>query len=62
MAVADINSDGFLEVVAADALGNVAAFNLKAEELWERHVASLVASVSSVLVWVAHDCKHWQKE
>ena len=45
VAVGDINSDGYLELVAADALGNVAAFSLKAEELWERHVASLVAQV-----------------
>ncbi|KAL0053870.1 hypothetical protein WJX82_000436 [Trebouxia sp. C0006] len=43
VAVGDINGDGFVEVVAADANGNVAAFNAKAEELWERHVASLVA-------------------
>ncbi|KAA6427087.1 MAG: defective in exine formation DEX1, partial [Trebouxia sp. A1-2] len=43
VAVGDINGDGFVEVVAADANGNVAAFNAKADELWERHVASLVA-------------------
>ncbi|DBA92804.1 TPA: hypothetical protein ACH3X1_002991 [Trebouxia sp. C0004] len=43
VAVGDINGDGFVELVAADANGNVAAFNAKAEELWERHVASLVA-------------------
>ena len=45
VAVGDINSDGFLELVAADARGNVAAFSFQAEELWERHVASLVAQV-----------------
>lgn len=45
VAVGDINGDGFLELVAADAKGNVAAFNVKGEELWERHVASLVAQV-----------------
>ena len=45
VAVGDINSDGYLELVAADARGNVAAFTWKAEELWERHVASLVSQV-----------------
>ena len=48
VAVGDINGDGFVEVVAADANGNVAAFNAKAEELWERHVASLVAQVCTL--------------
>lgn len=43
--VGDVNSDGYLELVAADARGNVAAFSWKAEELWERHVASLVSQV-----------------
>ena len=62
VAVADINSDGFLEMVAADALGNVAAFNLQAEELWERHVASLVASVRSVLVKISNHCKPLSKD
>ena len=45
VAVGDIDSDGYLELVAADARGNVAAFTWKAEELWERHVASLVSQV-----------------
>ena len=45
VAVGDINSDGALELVAADARGNVAAFTSKAEELWERHVGSLVGQV-----------------
>ncbi len=48
VAVGDINGDGFVELVAADANGNVAAFNAKAEELWERHVASLVAQVCTL--------------
>lgn len=47
VAVGDINGDGALELVAADAKGNVAAFTAQAEELWERHVASLVAQVSA---------------
>ena len=45
VAVGDINGDGYLELVAADARGNVAAFTWKAQELWERHVASLVSQV-----------------
>lgn len=43
--VIDINNDGKLEVVAADTRGNVAAFNTHGEELWARHVRSLVAQV-----------------
>ena len=50
VAVGDINSDGFLELVAADARGNVAAFSFQAEELWERHVASLVAQVCASII------------
>ena len=46
VAVADINSDGALELVAADARGNVAAFSADGSELWERHVSSLVAQVA----------------
>lgn len=45
VAVGDINGDGQLELIAADARGNIAAFTAKAEELWERHVASEVAQV-----------------
>lgn len=51
VAVGDIDSDGYLELVAADARGNVAAFTWKAEELWERHVASLVSQVRPVSRW-----------
>ena len=53
VAVGDINGDGALELVAADAKGNVAAFTAQAEELWERHVASLVAQVSAAC---CHGC------
>ena len=52
VAVGDIDSDGYLELVAADARGNVAAFTWKAEELWERHVASLVSQVSHFFIFV----------
>eukprot|EP00898_Chlorokybus_atmophyticus_P003628 jgi/Chlat1/4266/Chrsp29S04370 len=43
VAVADINDDGYLEIVACDILGNVAAFNWRGQEIWERHVGSLIA-------------------
>ena len=46
VAVGDVNGDGQLELIAADARGNVAAFTAKAEELWERHVASEVSQVT----------------
>lgn len=52
VAVGDINGDGQLELIGADARGNVAAFTAKAEELWERHVGSLVSQVSAAsLLW-----------
>lgn len=41
--VLDINNDGLLEVVAADTRGNVVALNTKGEEIWTRHVHSLIA-------------------
>ena len=41
-AVADINGDGEVEVVAADVHGNVAAFNWRGREVWERHLKSLI--------------------
>lgn len=47
VAVADINGDGALELVAADARGNVAAFSADGSELWERHVKSLIAQVAA---------------
>lgn len=42
-ACADINGDGKLEVVAADTKGNIAAFWPSGEEVWERHLGSLIA-------------------
>jgi outer membrane protein assembly factor BamB len=44
IAVADINGDGLLEVVATDARGNVAAFTGSGREVWERHVGSQISS------------------
>lgn len=46
MAAADINGDGAIELVAADARGNVAAFSADGTELWERHVKSLISQVA----------------
>lgn len=43
VSVADVNDDGELEIVAADTRGNIAAFSAKGEEVWERHLGSLVA-------------------
>ncbi|KAK1298394.1 hypothetical protein QJS10_CPB14g01718 [Acorus calamus] len=39
---ADINDDGKIEIVTADAHGNVAAWTAQGEEIWERHLKSLV--------------------
>ena len=54
VAVGDVNGDGQLELISADARGNVAAFTAKAEELWERHVASAVSQVSAQPVSTNH--------
>eukprot|EP00475_Leptophrys_vorax_P031313 TRINITY_DN47392_c0_g1_i1.p1 TRINITY_DN47392_c0_g1~~TRINITY_DN47392_c0_g1_i1.p1 ORF type:complete len:550 (-),score=28.73 TRINITY_DN47392_c0_g1_i1:140-1690(-) len=45
---ADVNHDGRLELIAADTRGNVAVFNTDGKELWERHLASLVAQGATV--------------
>lgn len=39
---ADINDDGKIELVTADAHGNVAAWTAQGKEIWETHVKSLV--------------------
>ncbi|KAF5841733.1 hypothetical protein DUNSADRAFT_11513 [Dunaliella salina] len=41
--VMDLNNDGEVEILAADTHGNVACFSRHGEELWMRHVRSLVA-------------------
>jgi hypothetical protein len=46
---ADINDDGKIELVTADAHGNVAAWTTKGVELWEVHLKSLVPQVSFTL-------------
>lgn len=42
---ADINDDGKIELVTADAHGNVAAWTPQGKEIWETHVKSLVPQV-----------------
>jgi hypothetical protein len=39
---ADINDDGKIEIVTADAHGNVAAWTADGEEIWEVHLKSLI--------------------
>ncbi|KAJ6808984.1 protein DEFECTIVE IN EXINE FORMATION 1 [Iris pallida] len=39
---ADINDDGKIEIVTADAHGNVAAWTAQGEEIWEMHLKSLI--------------------
>lgn len=46
-AAADVNGDGEMEIIAADTKGNVAAFTHRGLEVWERHLASLVAQAPS---------------
>lgn len=43
VAAADLDGDGYVELIAADTRGSVAAFKRDGTELWERHLASLVA-------------------
>lgn len=43
---ADINDDGKIELVTADAHGNVAAWTAQGKEIWETHVKSLVPQVT----------------
>eukprot|EP00899_Mesostigma_viride_P004982 jgi/Mesvir1/14485/Mv05189-RA.1 len=45
---ADINDDGYVEIVACDTRGNIAAFNWRGQELWERHVGSLIAQGATI--------------
>ncbi len=47
-AAADVNGDGEMEIIAADTKGNVAAFTHRGLEVWERHLASLVAQAPSL--------------
>ncbi|KAL0451059.1 UNVERIFIED_CONTAM: protein DEFECTIVE IN EXINE FORMATION 1 [Sesamum latifolium] len=45
---ADINDDGKIELVTADAHGNIAAWTPQGTEIWETHVKSLVPQSPSI--------------
>lgn len=47
---ADINDDGKIELVTVDTHGNVAAWTVHGEEIWERHLKSLIPQVH----WAYH--------
>lgn len=42
---ADINDDGKIELVTTDTHGNVAAWTVNGEEIWEKHLKSLIPQV-----------------
>ncbi|XP_030479712.1 protein DEFECTIVE IN EXINE FORMATION 1 [Cannabis sativa] len=45
---ADINDDGKIELVTTDTHGNVAAWTVHGEEIWETHVKSLVPQAPTI--------------
>ncbi|KAL5550133.1 hypothetical protein UlMin_000309 [Ulmus minor] len=45
---ADINDDGKIELVTVDTHGNVAAWTAQGEEIWEKHLKSLVPQGPSI--------------
>ena len=45
VAVAHLLKDNELQIVAVDARGNVAVFDGKGKELWERHLATSLTQV-----------------
>ena len=47
VATADVDGDGFLELLALDTRGNAALFNLSGSVLWDAHVRSPVAQPAS---------------
>ena len=57
-AVADINGAGEVEIVVADVHGNVAAFNWRGREIWERHLKSLISQVPSLAPRCSSDPGH----
>lgn len=48
VAVADVNDDGFAEIVACDTRGNVVVMDAKGKEVWEMHLKSLIAQGAMV--------------
>lgn len=53
---ADINDDGKIELVTADAHGNVAAWTPQGKEIWETHVKSLVPQVITDILTPKYGC------
>lgn len=47
VAVADVDNDGRLELVAGDARGNLAAFTADGKEVWETHLESQIHQVGA---------------
>ncbi|PON63713.1 Quinoprotein alcohol dehydrogenase-like domain containing protein [Trema orientale] len=45
---ADINDDGKIELVTTDTHGNVAAWTVQGEEIWESHLKSLVPQAPTI--------------
>lgn len=48
VAAADVDADGYLELLAADMRGNVALFNRSGAVLWDMHVRSPVAQAPAL--------------
>jgi len=46
--VADVNDDGYPEIVACDIRGNVGVFNWRGKEVWERHLRSLISQGATI--------------
>lgn len=46
--IADVNDDGFPDIIACDTRGNVGVFNWKGKEIWERHLRSLISQGATV--------------
>jgi len=46
---ADVNDDGKIELVSADAHGNVAVWTPKGDLVWEKHLKSLIPQVTCYL-------------
>ncbi|GBG71239.1 hypothetical protein CBR_g8542 [Chara braunii] len=45
---ADVNDDGFIELVACDTRGSIAVISWQGQILWERHVHSLISQGATV--------------
>ena len=46
--VADVDDDSFPDIVATDTKGNIAVFDARGKEKWERHLNSLIAQAPTV--------------